>query len=133
MRDIPTILRDTRLWFIVGLLNDPQRASYRVAQVLEDNGKTIVPISPRPQTVLGQVSYPSIASAAEIFGPPDVVDVFVRSSRAGVVADEAIAAGAGVVWFQLGVIDESAAERVRAAGIDMVMDRCPAIELRALH
>ena len=133
MRDIPTILRDTKLWFVVGLLNDPQRASYRVAQVLQANGKTVVPISPRPQTVLGQLSYPSIAAAAEVFGPPDVVDVFVRSSRAGVVADEAIAAQAGVVWFQLGVIDERAAERVRAAGIDMVMDRCPAIELRALH
>lgn len=133
MRDIPTILRDTTLWFVVGLLDDPDRASYRVAQVLQENGKTIVPISPRDQTVLGQPSYPSVAAAAEVFGPPDVVDVFVRSSRAGVIADEAIAAGAGAVWFQLGVIDQSAADRVRAAGIDMVMDRCPAIELRTLH
>lgn len=130
MREPLDILDSTTLWFIVGLRNDPDDAAYRVAKVLQDAGKTIVPIYPRDQLVHEQRSYPSIAKAAEIYGPPDVVDVFVRSSRAGQIADEAIAAGAGAVWFQLGVIDEAAADRVRAAGLDMVMDRCPAIELR---
>jgi predicted CoA-binding protein len=63
-------------------------------------------------------------------GAPDVVDVFVRSDRAGQFADEAIAAGAKTVWFQLGVIDDDAAKRVEEAGLSMIMDRCPAIELR---
>ena len=70
------------------------------------------------------------AEAAETLGPPDVVDVFVRSDRAGEFADAAIAAGARFVWFQLGVIDDAAAARVEAAGLTMIMDRCPAIEYR---
>jgi predicted CoA-binding protein len=131
MREPLEILDSTTLWFIIGLSNHPDDAAYRVAKVLQDAGKTIVPIYPRDQLVHEQRTYPSIAKAVEEFGPPDVVDVFVRSSRAGQIADEAIAAGAGAVWFQLGVIDEAAAERVRAAGLDMVMDRCPAIELRS--
>ena len=130
MRDAQEILRTAQLWFIVGLSNDPADAAYRVARVLQDAGKTIVPIYPRNHVVHGERSYPTIAAAADALGAPDVVDVFVRSSRAGRIADEAIEAGAGAVWFQLGVIDHAAAERVTKAGLDMVMDQCPAIELR---
>jgi uncharacterized protein len=130
MREAHEIARTAQLWFIVGLSNDPEDAAFRVAKVLQDAGKTIVPIYPRDQIVHGERSYPTLTAAAAAFGAPDVVDVFVRSSGAGKIADQAIDIGAGAVWFQLGVIDESAAQRVTEAGIDMVMDRCPAIELR---
>ena len=78
-----------------------------------------------PQDVFGEKAY---ATLAEIPFPVDVVDVFVNSTRAGAIADQAVEIGAKSVWFQLGVIDDAAYERVRAAGLDMVMDHCPAIE-----
>jgi predicted CoA-binding protein len=128
--NIAEILTDTKLWFVVGLGNNPDRAAFSVAKFLQDHGKQIVPIYPRAETVHGEPGYKTIAEAAEVLGPPDVVDVFVRSSRAGEFADQALAVGAKVVWFQVGVIDELAAERVRAAGATMVMNTCPVIEWR---
>lgn len=127
---IDDILQRSKLWFIVGLSTNTDRPAYRVAAVLAGVGKQIVPIHPSAPTVHGSTGYRSIAEAAAALGAPDVVDVFVRSELAGAVADDAIAASAGAVWFQLEVVDVEAAHRVRAAGIDMVMDRCPAIELR---
>ena len=129
--DIDRVLADSKLWFIVGLGNNPDRAAYGVAQVLQQHGKRIVPIYPRAETVHGEPGFTTISAAAAALGTPDVVDVFVRSDRAGEFADQAIAAGAGAVWFQLGVIDAQAAQRVRAAGTTMIMDRCPAIEWRS--
>ena len=85
-----------------------------------------MPIHPRPATVHGEPGYPSIAAAAAALGPPDVVDVFVRSELVGPIVSEAIASGAGAVWLQLGVVDEDAAREARAAGLVTVMDRCPA-------
>ncbi|MFC5723406.1 CoA-binding protein [Streptomyces gamaensis] len=116
-------------WAVVGLSANQQRAAYGVARVLQRHGKRIVPVHPRAETVHGERGY---ASLAEIPFPVDVVDVFVNSGRAGTVADEAAAIGARAVWFQLGVIDEAAYERTRAAGLLMVMDRCPAIEIPRL-
>ena len=132
MSTIPEILNDSKLWFVVGLGNNPERAAYGVAKLIQDKGKTIVPIYPRAEVVHGAQGYATIAEAAAVHGAPDVVDVFVRSDRAGEFADQAIEAGAKCVWFQLDVIDENAAQRVRDAGLDMVMDRCPAIEWRKL-
>lgn len=129
---IPEILNDSKLWFIVGLGNNPERAAYGVAKLIQEKGKTIVPISPRAEVVHGAQGYATIAEAAAVHGAPDVVDVFVRADRAGEFADQAIAVGAKCVWFQLDVIDEAAAQRVRDAGLEMVMDRCPAIEWRTL-
>ncbi len=123
--DIDRVLRDSNLWFIVGLGDNPDRAAFSVAQVLQQRGKTIVPIHPRADTVHGAQGYSSIEEAV---GVPDVVDVFVRSDRAGEFADQAIAAGAAAVWFQLDVIDDLAAARVENAGMVMIQDRCPAIE-----
>jgi predicted CoA-binding protein len=128
--DIRAALDATTTWFVVGLGDNPARDAYGVARLLQTMGKRIVPIHPRAEVVHGEQGYRTIADAVTAVGPPDVVDVFVRSDRAGAFADEAVAAGAKVVWFQLGVIDDGAAQRVEAAGRVMVMDRCPAIELR---
>lgn len=127
---IRELLSDTHLWFIVGLGDDPTRPAYGVAKILQSHGKQIVPIHPRASTVHGEEGFSTIAEAAAVHGPPDVVDVFVRSDRAGEFAYQAIKAGAKAVWFQLDVIDHDAAQRVREAGLVMVMDRCPAIEFR---
>jgi predicted CoA-binding protein len=128
IRRILTELGDT--WAIVGLSNNRHRAAYGVADVLRRYGKRIVPVHPKAETVHGEKGY---ASLAEIPFPVDVVDVFVNSDLAGPVADDAVTIGAKAVWYQLGVIDEAAYERTRAAGLDMVMDRCPAIEIPALR
>ncbi|MGW0604963.1 CoA-binding protein [Streptomyces sp. NPDC002640] len=116
-------------WAVVGLSNNRDRAAYGVAQVLQRFGKRVVPVHPKAETVHGEQGYPSLDA---IPFDVDVVDVFVNSDLAGAVADEAVAIGAKAVWFQLGVVDEAAYERVRAAGLDMVMDRCPAIEINSL-
>ena len=126
--DVDRLLLESQLWFVVGLGNNPDRAAYGVASLLQAHGKRIVPIYPRAEVVHGEQGYATIADAVAAVGIPDVVDVFVRSDRAGQFADEAIAANAGAVWFQLDVIDEAAAQRVINAGMTMVMDKCPAIE-----
>ena len=123
VRKILTELGDT--WAVVGLSSNRGRAAYGVAQVLQRHGKRVVPVHPKAESVHGEQGYPSLS---DIPFPVDVVDVFVNSSLAGAVADEAVAIGAKAVWFQLGVIDPEAYRRVRAAGLEMVMDRCPAIE-----
>lgn len=116
-------------WAVVGLSNNESRAAYGVARVLQRFGKRIVPVHPKAETVHGEQGY---ASLADVPFEVDVVDVFVNAELAGAVADEAVAKGAKAVWFQLGVVDEAAYERTRAAGLDMVMDRCPAIEIPLL-
>ncbi|MFD0272633.1 CoA-binding protein [Kitasatospora sp. NPDC127111] len=127
VRDILTAKGDT--WAVVGLSTNTARAAYGVARVLQRHGKRIVPVHPKAETVLGEPGY---ASLAEIPFEVDVVDVFVNSALAGEVADQAVAAGAKAVWFQLGVVDEDAYARTTAAGVAMVMDRCPAIEIPLL-
>ncbi|MFI1226395.1 MULTISPECIES: CoA-binding protein [unclassified Streptomyces] len=127
---IRRILRDTGdTWAVVGLSANRSRAAFGVAEVLQRFGKRVVPVHPKAETVHGEQGY---ASLADIPFPVDVVDVFVNSGLAGGVADEAVAVGAKAVWFQLGVVDPAALDRTRAAGLDMVMDRCPAIEIPLL-
>ena len=117
---------DLHTWAVVGLRQNPARPAYGVAQFLQEQGKRVVPVHRAPQDVFGEQAYPRLA---DIPYPVDVVDVFVNSRRAGGIADDALAATtARAVWFQLGVIDEAAAARVRDAGRIMVMNRCPAIE-----
>ena len=124
IRRILTEAGDT--WAIVGLSSNRSRAAYGVARVLQQAGKRIVPVHPKAETVHGEKGYPSLdAIPFEV----DVVDVFVNSELAGAVADDAVRVGADAVWFQLGVVDEAAYRRTRDAGLEMVMDRCPAIEL----
>ncbi|MDX2681809.1 MULTISPECIES: CoA-binding protein [Streptomyces] len=127
IRKILTGLGDT--WAVVGLSSNRRRAAYGVAEVLQRFGKRVVPVHPKAETVHGEQGY---ASLADIPFEVDVVDVFVNSELAGAVADEAVAKGAKAVWFQLDVVDEEAYDRTRAAGLEMVMDRCPAIEIPRL-
>ena len=127
IRKILTEHGDT--WAVVGLSNNTSRAAHGVARVLQRFGKRVVPVHPKAETVHGERGYPSLEA---IPFKVDVVDVFVNSELAGAVADQAAAAGADAVWFQLGVVDDAAYARTRAAGLDMVMDRCPAIEIPAL-
>ncbi len=121
------VLEDTSTWFIVGLGNNPDRDAYGIARLLQSRGKRIVPIYPRAEVVHGEQGYVTIAEAVAAVGKPDVVDLFVRSDRVAPFVDEAIAAGAQAVWMQLGVVDEAVAQRAVEAGLDVVMDNCPAI------
>ena len=110
-----------RTWAVVGASPQPFRDSNRIAAMLESRGYRVIRVNPNwPEVV------PSLADVDE---PVDVVDIFRRADQAGAHVDEAIAIGAKAVWMQLGVIDHDAAERARAAGLQVVMDRCPAIEI----
>ncbi len=127
--DVRAILTGTRVWAVVGCSPDPGRDSHRVASMLQRRGYTVIPVNPLATEILGERCYPTLGA---IPGPVETVDIFRRADRAGVHVDEAIQMGAQAVWMQLGVIDEDAAARARAAGLRVVMDRCPAIELPRL-
>jgi len=126
-KTIDRLLTDTKTWAVVGLSARPERASYRVAARLQSIGMTVIPVNPVEEEILGEKSYPDLAS---IPYEVDVVDIFRRSELAGAHVDEAVEIGAKAVWMQLDVVDEEAAGRAEEAGLDVVMDRCPAIELR---
>jgi predicted CoA-binding protein len=125
---VRALLRDTSVWAVVGLSDSQIRPAYGVARVLQSKGKRIVPIHLTARTVHGERGYATLSDAVFELGEIDVVDCFVNSSRVGAVVDEAIAVGAKAVWMQLDVVDEGAARRARDAGLEVVMDRCPAIE-----
>ncbi|WP_028278536.1 CoA-binding protein [Arthrobacter sp. H5] len=113
-------------WAVVGLSNNPRRVAMGVSRFLMDGlDMQIVPVSLKGDDVYGQKGYTKLA---DIPGDIDVVDCFVNSTKVGAVIDQAIAVGAKAVWLQLGVIDEAAAQRAADAGLDVVMDTCPAIE-----
>lgn len=116
-----------KTWAVVGLGNNPDRAAFGVAKLLQNKGHKIVPVYPRAEEVHGEIGYKTLA---EIPFQVDVVDCFVNSKLVGKVVDEAIAIGAKAVWLQLDVIDQDAIERAQAAGLLTIMDRCPAIEYR---
>lgn len=125
---VAALLRDTSVWAVVGLSDSQLRPAYGVARFLQAHGKRIVPIHLTARTVHGERGYATLADAVFEIGPVEVVDCFVNSTRVGAVVDEAIAVGASAVWMQLDVVDEGAARRARDAGLEVVMDRCPAIE-----
>jgi predicted CoA-binding protein len=124
---IRRLLEQRGRWAVVGLSTNPARVAHRIARYLQGLGMEIVPVHPRAETVHGAQGYPTLADIPSD-RPIDVVDVFVRSELAGAVVDQAIQVGARAVWLQLGVIDQAAAARATAAGLDVVMDTCPAIE-----
>jgi predicted CoA-binding protein len=129
--EIRDVLTTTRTWAVVGCSPDPSRDSHRIAALLQREGYRVIPVNPAVDEVLGERCYPSVTAIPDDAGV-EVVDIFRRADQAGAHVDEAIAIGAKAVWMQLGVIDHAAAERARAAGLRVVMDRCPAIELPQL-
>jgi uncharacterized protein len=129
--DVRAILTGHRVWAVVGCSPDPGRPSHSVARFLQRNGYRVIPVNPAQDELLGERCYPRLEDIPAEEGV-EVVDIFRRSELAGDHVDEAIGIGAQAVWMQLGVIDPAAADRARAAGLRVVMDRCPAIELPRL-
>lgn len=127
---IRDLLLSTRRVAVVGASDRPDRPSHGVFGFLLARGYDAVPVNPMVagRQVHGRTALASLEEA----GPLDMVDVFRRSSEAGAVVDEAVRLGARSVWLQLGVVDAAAGERARAAGLAVVMDRCPVIEWRRL-
>jgi predicted CoA-binding protein len=129
--DIPTlrrILHENRRIAVVGISAEWHRPSYFVGKYLIEHGYTMIPVNPKYTEVLGRRCYPDLKTAAREAGPIDVVDCFRKSEDIPALADEAIAIGAKVLWMQLGVVNEAAARKARAAGLEVVMDRCVKIE-----
>ena len=128
--DLAALLSAVRSIAVVGASNNPDRASFGVMKFLIDHGYTVIPINPglAGQSIHGVEVKASLADA----GPVDMVDIFRNSEAAGAVVNDAIAAGAKAVWMQLGVVNEEAAARAEAAGLKVVMDHCPKIEIARL-
>jgi len=123
---IRRLLTDTNRWAIVGLSSNRERAAHTISAFLKRVlGKEIVPVHPKAEVVHGETGY---ATLAEVPGDIDVVDIFLRPDLADAVVDEAIARGAKAVWLPLDVVCEEAAQRAEAAGLEVVMNACPAIE-----
>jgi predicted CoA-binding protein len=128
MDDINTlrrILRESRVIAVVGLSADWFRPSYFAAKYMQEHGYRVIPVNPKYDSVLGEKCYRSLR---DIPGKVDMVDVFRKTADVAPIADEAIAIGAKVLWQQLGVKNESAAAKARAAGLEAVVDRCVKIE-----
>ncbi len=129
---IRNLLLQSQVIALVGASPKPERASYRVMQFLLNNGYRVIPVNPLKAgaEILGQKV---VSSLAEIDETIDLVDIFRNSEDAAEVVDEAIAVGAKAIWMQLGVVNDAAAQKAKAAGLHVVMDRCPAIELPKLR
>jgi predicted CoA-binding protein len=128
MTDIPTlrrILQQNRVIAVVGLSANWYRPSYFAAKYLQEHGYRIIPVNPRYEDILGEKCYPTLRDIPE---PVDVVQIFQRADQVLPFVADAIDMDAKVVWMQLGIVNEEAAERARQAGLDVVMDRCMKIE-----
>jgi len=122
------ILHDCRRIAVVGISAEWHRPSFFVGKYLLEHGYTMIPVNPRYTEVLQQPCFPDLVTAARAAGPIDLVDCFRKSGEIGPLADQAIAIGAKCLWMQLGVVNQDAKDRARAAGLDVVMDRCVKIE-----
>lgn len=132
MSDINTlrrVLKSSRTIAVVGLSADWFRPSYFAAKYMQEHGYRIIPVNPKYDEILGERSYPDLASIPE---PVDIVDVFRKPADALAIAEQAIAIGAKTLWLQIGVINPEAQARAEAAGLTVVMDRCVKIEYARL-
>jgi uncharacterized protein len=129
MASIPEILRASHVIAVVGLSSDEMRPSHGVAAYMQRAGYRIIPVNPNETEVLGEKAYARLEDVPEKI---DIVDIFRRSIFVREVVESAIRVGAKAVWMQEGVIDESAAGAARAAGLDVVMDRCILKDHRSL-
>ena len=131
-QDIAELLANTRTIALVGASDRPDRPSYGVMRFLQSHGYRVFPVNPQitGEHVHGEYVWRELSQIGE---PIDMVDIFRRSQAAGEAVDEAIAAGAKSVWLQIGVINEEAAARAEAAGLKVVMDKCPKIEIPRLN
>jgi predicted CoA-binding protein len=129
--EIKALLEATRTIALVGASDRPDRPSYRVMATLQAHGYRVIPVNPQitGEHIHGEFVFRDLAQLGDRI---DMVDIFRNSAAAGEAVDQAIAVGAGSVWMQIGVIDHEAATRAEAAGLKVVMDRCPAIELPRL-
>lgn len=127
---LSTILLRTKRIAVVGLSAKPWRVSHLIGQTLLSYGYTVLPVNPSIGEWMGQPAWPDLASVP---GPIDLVNVFRRSEHVSRIVDEAIAVGARAIWTQTGVVDWDAAARAERAGLDVVMDRCIAVELARLR
>lgn len=123
--EITKILKSAKTIAVVGISNNPDKASYRVAMYLKNAGYTIIPVNPTIKEWNGLPSYPNLAAVPEAV---DIVDIFRRKEDIPAIVDEAIAQHAKVVWMQLELTHEAAAEKARAAGLQVIMDRCTKVE-----
>jgi predicted CoA-binding protein len=126
------ILNSANTWAVVGLGQDETKPAYGVAKILQKHGKKIIPIHPRAEVVHGENGYTSLTAAIADGHEIDVVDCFVAAKRVGQIADEAIALKLPAIWMQLEIVDEDAARRAIDSGMQVVMNKCPAIEWRRL-
>lgn len=127
IRELRHILGTCRTLAVVGLSAQWHRPSFFAAKYMQEHGYRIVPVNPTAREILGQRCYPSVTAAAQDHGI-DMVDCFRRSEDIPPIAEEAVAVGAKCLWLQIGVIHEAAADKARAAGLDVVMNRCVKIE-----
>jgi len=127
--DIASLLRRSRTIAVVGCSANPARDSNRVAHYLIGRGFTVIPVNPMLTEVLGQKAFPDIAAIGH---PVDIVDVFRRPEFVRAVADAAVAGGARALWLQFDTVDDEAAARASAAGLDVVADRCIMADHRRL-
>ncbi len=129
--DIRELLTTARTIALVGASDRPDRPSYGVMKRLQDHGYRVIPVNPQitGEHVHGEFVFRELGQLGD---PIDIVDIFRRSDAVGAIVDEAIAIGAKAIWMQLGVVNDEAAARAEAAGLKVVMDRCPAIEIARL-
>lgn len=129
--EIKAILESAKTIAVVGLSDNPERESYQVAAYLKTQGYRIIPVNPNVREVLGEEAYPTLADIPKDI-PVDVVDIFRRPEFIPEIVDQAIARGAKAVWMQKGLAHNAAADKARAAGLSVVMDRCMMVEHRRL-
>jgi predicted CoA-binding protein len=123
--DISAILKNSKTVAVIGLSPKPDRPSHEIAQYLLAHGYRVIGVNPGHPEILGQKVYKTLADVPE---PVDIVDIFRDPSAVPGIVDEAIAKGAKTVWMQLGIVHNDAAERARAAGLNVVMNKCILVE-----